>query len=95
MVDQKHLENVEYFNCLGSMITKDARCTREIKFRISMAKASFERKKSRFTSKLDLYLRKKLVKCYIWRIIYMVLERKTPREVNQKYLENFEMWFWR
>jgi hypothetical protein len=29
MIDQKQLENVEYFNYLGSMITNDARCTRE------------------------------------------------------------------
>jgi hypothetical protein len=31
MIDQKQLENVEYFNYLGSMITNDARCTHEIK----------------------------------------------------------------
>jgi len=30
MIDQKQQENVEYFGCIGSMITKDARCTREI-----------------------------------------------------------------
>jgi hypothetical protein len=27
IIDQKQLENVEYFNYLGSMITNDARCT--------------------------------------------------------------------
>jgi hypothetical protein len=36
------------------MITNDARCTREIKARIAMAKASFNKKKTLFTSKLDL-----------------------------------------
>jgi hypothetical protein len=36
-IDQKQLENEEYFNYLGSMITNDARCTREIKSRIAMA----------------------------------------------------------
>jgi hypothetical protein len=41
------------------------RCTREIKSRIAMAKAAFNKKKNLFTSKLDLNLRKKLVKCYI------------------------------
>jgi hypothetical protein len=50
------------------MITNDARCTREIKSRISMAKAAFNKKKNLFTSKLDLNLRKKIVNCYIWRI---------------------------
>jgi hypothetical protein len=53
MIDQKQLENVEYFNYLGSMITNDARCTLEIKSRIAMAKAVFN-KKTVFTSKLDL-----------------------------------------
>jgi len=31
-----------------------------------MAKVAFNKKKTLFTSKLDLNLRKKLVKCYIW-----------------------------
>jgi hypothetical protein len=58
---------VEYFNYLGSMVTNDARCTREIKTRIAMAKAAFN-KNNLFTSKLYLNLRKKLVKCYLWSI---------------------------
>jgi hypothetical protein len=33
-----------------------------------MAKAAFNNEKNLFTSKLDLNLRKKLVKCYIWGI---------------------------
>jgi hypothetical protein len=48
------VENLEGFNYLGSMIRNDARCTREIKARIAMAKAAFNRKKTLFTSKLDL-----------------------------------------
>jgi hypothetical protein len=43
----------------------NARRTREIKARIVMAKAAFNRIKTLFTRKLDLELRKKLVKCYI------------------------------
>jgi len=31
MIDQKQLENVECFTYLGSMLTNDGRCTREIK----------------------------------------------------------------
>jgi hypothetical protein len=49
MIDQKQLENVEYFNYLSSMITNDARCTREIKSRIAIAKAAFSKKKNLFT----------------------------------------------
>jgi hypothetical protein len=47
------------------MITNDTRCTRGIKPRTSMAKEAFNTKKTLFTSKLDLNLRKKVVKCYI------------------------------
>jgi hypothetical protein len=45
------VENVEEFNYLGSMITNDARCIREIKARIAMAKAAFNKKKTLFISK--------------------------------------------
>jgi len=58
MIDQKQLENMECYKYLGSMLTNDGRCTREIKSRISMAKAAFSKKKTLFTSKLDLNLRK-------------------------------------
>ena len=60
------LENVECFKYLGSMLTNDGRCTCEIKSRIAMAKAAFNKKKTLFTSAMDLNLRKKLIKCYIW-----------------------------
>jgi hypothetical protein len=95
MIDQKQLENVEYFNYLGSIITNDARCTHEIKSRIAMAKAAFNKKKKLFTSKLVLNLRKKLVKCYIWSIALYGAETWTLRKADQKYLESFDMWCWR
>jgi hypothetical protein len=82
--DQKQLENVEYFNCLGSMIQNNARYICEIKARIAMAKAAFNRKKTLFSSKLNLYLRNKLVKCYIWRTTLYVAENCTLRKADQK-----------
>jgi hypothetical protein len=95
MIDKKQLDNVQYFNYLGSMITNDAKYIREIKSRIAMAKAAFNKKKTLFASKLDLNLRKKLVKCYIWGIALYGAETWTLRKVDQKYLECFEMWCWR
>jgi hypothetical protein len=73
------------------MITNDARCTREIKSIITMAKAAFN-KKILFTSKLDLNLRKKLVKCYIWSLALYGAETWALRKVDQNYLESFERW---
>jgi len=45
MIDQKQLENVECFKYLGSMLTNDGRCMCEIKSRIAMAKAAFNRRR--------------------------------------------------
>jgi hypothetical protein len=50
------------------MLTNDGICTCEIKSRIAMAKVAFNKKRALFTSKMDLELRKKLVKCYNWSI---------------------------
>ena len=51
---RKQLENVECFKYLGSILTKEGRYTCEIKSRIDMAKAVFNKKKTLFTNKLDL-----------------------------------------
>jgi hypothetical protein len=44
---------------------------------------------------LDLKLRKKLVKCYIWIIALYGADTWTIRAVGQKHLESSEMWCWR
>jgi len=92
---QKQLENVDSFKYLGSILTNNGRCTCETKCRIAMAKAGFNKKRTLFTSTLNLELRKKLVKCYIWSIALYGAETWTLRAVDQKHLESFEMWWWR
>jgi len=72
------------------MLTSD-----EINSRIAMAKAAFNKKKKLYIKKLDLNLRRKLVKCYIWSMAVYGAETWTLRAADQKYLENFEMWCWR
>jgi hypothetical protein len=66
-----------------------------MKCRIAMAKAAFNKKSALFTSKTYLELRRKPVKCYIWRIALYSAETWTFREVDQKHLVSFEMWYWR
>jgi hypothetical protein len=50
------------------MLTNDGRYKFEITSSIAMSKSAFNNKKALFISTLDLNLRKKLVKCYIWSI---------------------------
>jgi hypothetical protein len=45
-----------------------------------------------FTGKLDINLRKKLVKCYIWNIALYGAETWTLWRADQKYLTSFELW---
>jgi hypothetical protein len=70
------------------MLTKDGRCTCEIKSRIAMAKAVFNKKRNLITSKMDLELRKKLVKCYVLIMALYGAETWTLRAVDQKHLED-------
>jgi len=76
------------------MITNDARCSCDFKCRTALAKAA-RNKKIVFTSKVQLNLRKKPVKCQIWSTALYGAETWTRREVGQKFLESFEMWCWR
>ena len=83
------------FKYLGRILTNCGRRNCEIKCSIAMAKAAFNKNRALFTSTLDLELRKKLVKCYIWSIALYGAETWTLRTVDQKHLESFDMWCWR
>jgi len=63
--------------------------------RIAIAKEAFNRKMSLFTSKLNIELKKKLVRCYVWSIALYGSETWALRKLERKYLESFEMWCWR
>jgi hypothetical protein len=83
-------------NFVELILSKDQlRCTCKIKCRIDMAKATFNKKGTLFTSTLDLELRKTLVKCYVWSTALYGAETWTLRAVDQKHLESFDMWCWR
>jgi hypothetical protein len=45
-----------------------------------MAKAAVNKKRDLFTSKLNLTVSKKLVKCYIWNIAFYGVETWTPQK---------------
>ena len=61
-VNKRELKVVDHF--LGSVLTRDGVC----KGRIAMAIEKFNRKISLLTSKLNIELRKNLVRCYVWSI---------------------------
>ena len=92
--DQKQLENVEYLNCLSSIITNDATCSREINPGLPWQEQRWTRRRLLSQVNLGLNLRNKIAKWCIWGISLCDAETWTLREVDQKYLESFEMWCW-
>ena len=60
-----------------------------------MPKKHLTEKMSLFTSKLNIELKKKLIRCYVWSIALYGSETWTLRKLERKYLESFEMWCWR
>jgi hypothetical protein len=74
----------EYLTYLCSMIKNEQRRTRDIKSRIVLAKAAVTKNKTVFTSKLDLHLRKELLKRYIWSTALYGAAKGTFRKVDQK-----------
>ena len=83
------------FNGTGVLIGLTSKFLKfeEIKSSIATSKAAFNKKKNLFTSKLDLNLRKKLVKCYVWSMAVYSAETWALRATDQKRLES--CWCWR
>ena len=79
------------------MITDDddAKCRREMKCGIAMTKSSFNKKQALVTSKLQLHVRKKPVKCHTLRIAVSCAENGALLKAGMMCLESFEMWCWR
>jgi len=74
---------VAYFKSMGSLITNDERCTREIKSSIAVTKAAFNKKRAIFATKFDLNFWRKLFKCYILSMLLYGAESWTLRDVDR------------
>ena len=84
-----------HFKYLENVLTRDGYSAREIKMRIVIAKEVFNTKISLFRSKLNIELRKKLARSYVWSIALYGSETWTLGKLERKYLESFEVWCWR
>uniref|UniRef100_A0A8D8TDU0 Craniofacial development protein 2 n=1 Tax=Cacopsylla melanoneura TaxID=428564 RepID=A0A8D8TDU0_9HEMI len=96
ILEGQELDQVEKFRYLGGMILSNGSCTEEIRSRISMGKAAFEKVKHLLIARrIPLKLRKRFAKCYVWSVVLYGAETWTLRKKEEKYLESFEMWLWR
>ena len=59
-IEGQQMEKVSQFKYLGSTISDDVYCEKEIRSRIAMAKKAFQDKKKLFIGKMNLILKKEL-----------------------------------
>ena len=90
------IEQVNSFNYLGSMLTSDGRCEKEIRRRIGMAKTSFNQMSPVLKDrKLSIPLKVRLLKCFIWSVLLYGCESWTLSAALTRNIEDTEMWFYR
>lgn len=95
-IGNEEVEEVANFCYLGSQITRDGRSRRDIKQRIAQGRVAFNKKKPLLCSgTINLAVRKRLLKTYIWSTTLYGCETWTVGEADRKKLEAFEMWCYR
>ena len=73
---------LQQFSYLGSLIT-DGYCDKEIRSRIGLTKVKFMERKKILTSKMNLDLRKRIVKCLVWSVALYAAETWTSQYLKQ------------
>ena len=88
------LKQVNWFSYLGSLITSDGKCDREIKRRIAMLREAFlKMKRTLCNSKITVSTRLRVLECYVLPVLKYGSETWTvPKEI-EKGINNAEMWF--
>ena len=91
----EEIEQVKEFCYLGSMITTDAKCHRDIKRRIALGKEAFTKRKELLRGNMNRNLKKRMIKTLVWSVVLYGSETWTMRKEDIRRLEAFEMWIWR
>ncbi len=94
-IDGIQLDQVKEFCYLGSIVTEDMKCDKEISRRIAIGKEAFSRRKELMKRNFNMNLRKRLVKTLIWPVALYGSETWTIKKQDEKRLQAFEMWIWR
>lgn len=95
-VNGQNIERVSSFKYLGCYITEQLDPEKEVRCRIESARATFKKMRSLFCNdSLNLKLRQRMIKCYIWSVLLYGAEVWTLKAATINRLEAFEMWLHR
>src|SRR5579872_6440471 len=90
------IKQVENFKYLGTWITNDGKCDKEIKARIGMAKDTFYKLTNIFHNhNIRLSTKLNVINTYVYSILLYASEWWTLSTTMTKRLEAVEMWFYR
>lgn len=90
------LERIKAITYLGCYVNENWEAEKEIRIRIEKARSTFQKMKRVLCSRsLNLNLRMRLVRCYIFSILLYGAECWTLTDTLLKKLQSFEMWVYR
>ena len=89
-IDGQLVEQVSDFKYLGSLISEDRYCEKEIHSRKALGMKIFMDKKRLFTGKLNLDLKKQIVKCLVWGVALYAAETWKLTQADRSKLEAFK-----
>ena len=95
-MNEEKINQTETFTYLGTLITEDGKCTKEIKCRIAQSKTAFTNLKKILTNKkVPFKTRFRVLRCYVWPVLLYACETWTLNLESKKLLESVEMWYLR
>ena len=80
---------------MGSLISSDAKCHKELKKRIAMGKEAFAKRKELLKVGLNRDIKKIMVKALIFSVTLYGAGTWTMRKEDVERIKAFEMWIWR
>jgi len=93
-IDGKLIDQVTQFRYLDSLITENGYCEKEIRSRIGMTKKISQDKKKLFIGKMNLELKKRIIKSLVWSVALYAAETWTLTQADSDRIEALEIWIW-
>ena len=76
--NEEKINETETFTYLGTLITEDGNCIKEIKSRIAQSKSAFSNLKKILTNKkVPFRTRSRVLRCYVWPVLLYACETWT------------------
>ena len=94
--DGETVETVTDFTFLGSKITADGDCSREIKRRLLLGRKVMTNLDSILKSRdIALPTKVRLIKAMVYPVVMYGCERWTIKKAEHRRIDAFELWYWR